>query len=203
MTNTVSCGLMMAAGDVLQQRNEYLRKHKCLPTRTYVMAASPHAEQKFHNSKDSDKYMHDYVRTKNMTIVGLLQGPFHHWFYMILDRVVPGKTVLSVIKKTCLDQSIASPTCLGIFFIGLGLLEHRTMEEIREEMKLKLYDTWKVHIYIYIYIYTYTYTHFAFPNYYYISFMAHSSYICIITIISFLFYLCSGWLLLLASNTVH
>ena len=192
MTNTVSCGLMMAAGDVLQQRNEYLRKHKCLPTRTYVMAASPHAEQKFHNSKDSDKYMHDYVRTKNMTIVGLLQGPFHHWFYMILDRVVPGKTVLSVIKKTCLDQSIASPTCLGIFFIGLGLLEHRTMEEIREEMKLKLYDTWKVHIYIYIYIYTYTYTHFAFPNYYYISFMAHSSYICIITIISFLFYLCSG-----------
>lgn len=144
VTNTVSCGLMMAAGDVLQQRNEYLRKHKCLPTRTYVMAASPHAEQKFYNSKDSDKYMHDYVRTKNMAIVGLLQGPFHHWFYMILDRVVPGKTVLSVIKKTCLDQSIASPTCLGIFFIGLGLLEHRTMEEICEEMKLKLYDTWKV-----------------------------------------------------------
>ncbi|KOX73343.1 Mpv17-like protein 2 [Melipona quadrifasciata] len=138
VTNTLSCGLMMAAGDVIQQRNDYLRKYN-VPT--YVMAASPNAERKFHNSRNSDDYIHDYERTKNMTIVGLLQGPFHHWFYMILDRVIPGKTALSVIKKTCLDQSIASPTCLGIFFIGLGLLEHRNIEEIREEMRLKLYDT--------------------------------------------------------------
>ena len=148
VTNTVSCGLMMAAGDVIQQRNDYLRKYD-VPTGTYVMAASPNAERKFHNSRNSDDYIHDYERTKNMTIVGLLQGPFHHWFYMILDRVIPGKTALSVIKKTCLDQSIASPTCLGIFFIGLGLLEHRNIEEIREEMRLKLYDTWKVYMLIY------------------------------------------------------
>lgn len=135
---------MMAAGDIIQQRSEYLKKHKRLPSGTYVIAASPGAEHKFRNSNVSDIYVHDYVRTRNMMIVGLLQGPFHHWFYMILDRVVPGRNAMSVVKKTCLDQTIASPTCLAIFFIGLGLLENRNVEEIREEVKMKLYDTWKV-----------------------------------------------------------
>ncbi|XP_043786263.1 mpv17-like protein 2 [Apis laboriosa] len=144
VTNTVSCGLMMAIADIIQQRNEYLKKYKYLPNGTYVMAASPDIEQKFHNLKISDIYMHDYVRTKNMMIVGLFQGPFHHWFYMILEKVLPGKNAVSVIKKTCLDQIIASPICLGIFFIGLGFLEHHNMKEIHEEMKVKLYDTWKV-----------------------------------------------------------
>ncbi|KZC08810.1 Mpv17-like protein 2, partial [Dufourea novaeangliae] len=119
VTNTVSCGLMMAAADMIQQRSE-------------------------HWKKNNDIYMHDYIRTKNMTTVGLVQGPFHHWFYLVLDKVIPGRTALSVVKKTCLDQTIASPTCLGIFFIGLGVLEHHKIEEIYEELKVKLYDTWKV-----------------------------------------------------------
>lgn len=141
LTNTVSCGLMMGAGDVIQQRSEHFRKHRYLPRGNYVMAASPDAGQKFHGST---AYVHDYTRTRNMVIVGLLQGPFHHWFYMFLDRILPGRNALSVVKKTCMDQTIASPTCLGIFFIGLGLLENRTADEIREEIDTKLYDTWKV-----------------------------------------------------------
>ncbi|CAK9818529.1 Mpv17-like protein 2 [Anthophora quadrimaculata] len=144
VTNTVSCGLMMAAGDTIQQRSEYLKKNKYLPSGTYVMAASLEDDKKFKNSTITDQYSHDYVRTKNMTVVGFLQGPFHHWFYMFLDRVVPGRNVISVIKKTCLDQTIASPTCLGIFFVGLGVLEHKNFDVICEEVKMKLYDTWKV-----------------------------------------------------------
>ncbi|XP_076758018.1 mpv17-like protein 2 isoform X1 [Xylocopa sonorina] len=144
VTNTVSCGLMMAVADIIQQRSEYMRKHKYLSSGRYVMAASPQVEKNFLNSRISDDYTHDYVRTKNMTIVGLAQGPFHHWFYMILDRVIPGRNAVSVVKKTCVDQTIASPICLGMFFVGLGLLENRTVEEIREEVKTKLYDTWRV-----------------------------------------------------------
>ncbi|KOC67938.1 Mpv17-like protein 2 [Habropoda laboriosa] len=144
ITNTVSCGLMMAAGDIIQQRSEYLKKNKYLPGGTYVMAASLEDDKKFKNSMNFYVYTHDYVRTKNMTVVGLLQGPFHHWFYMILDRAFPGRNVMSVIKKTCLDQTIASPTCLGIFFVGLGVLEHKNFNAIYEEVKMKLYDTWKV-----------------------------------------------------------
>ncbi|XP_031829997.1 mpv17-like protein 2 isoform X2 [Nomia melanderi] len=145
-TNTVSCGLMMAAADMIQQRSEHLKKsNKYLPKETSAVAvSSQEQQQQFDDAADSDKYVHDFIRTKNMTAVGLVQGPFHHWFYMVLDKVIPGRTALSVIKKTCLDQSIASPTCLGIFFIGLGVLERRKIEEIYEELKIKLYDTWKV-----------------------------------------------------------
>ncbi|KMQ95431.1 mpv17-like protein 2-like protein [Lasius niger] len=89
-------------------------------------------------------YGHDYARTRNMTVVGLIQGPFHHWFYTILDRVLPGRSAKSIVKKMLLDQSIASPTCLAIFFVGLGIMEHRKIEEICKELKLKFYDTWKV-----------------------------------------------------------
>ncbi|XP_072758147.1 mpv17-like protein 2 [Anoplolepis gracilipes] len=143
ITNTVSCGLMMAAGDVIQQRSEYWKKysHKYFPTS--VMAASLEDEETMTISSTS-AYGHDYTRTRNMTVVGLIQGPFHHWFYMILDRVLPGKSAKSIVKKTLLDQSIASPTCLAIFFVGLGVLEHRKLEEVYEELKLKFFNTWKV-----------------------------------------------------------
>jgi len=128
---------MMATGDVIQQRSEHWRKY--FPTR--VIAASSENEEAI---SGTSAYDHDYTRTKNMMIVGLLQGPFHHWFYTILDRVLPGRNAKSIIKKTFLDQSIASPTCLAIFFIGLGVLESRKIEEMWKEIKLKFCDTWKV-----------------------------------------------------------
>jgi len=144
VTNTVSCGLMMAAGDAIQQRSEHWKKHcshKYFPGS--VMAASPEDEEVIAASSTS-MYGHDYMRTRNMTVVGLLQGPFHHWFYTVLDRFLPGRNAKSVLKKTLLDQSIASPTCLAIFFVGLGFLESRKTEEICGELKLKFGDTWKV-----------------------------------------------------------
>lgn len=143
VTNTVSCGLMMAAGDVIQQRSEHWKKHcshKYFPST--VIAASPEEDEEVTETISS--YGHDYMRTRNMTVVGLLQGPFHHWFYTILDKVFPGRSAKSVLKKTFLDQSVASPTCLTIFFVGLGILESRKIEEIRKELKLKFGETWKV-----------------------------------------------------------
>ncbi|XP_076292066.1 mpv17-like protein 2 isoform X2 [Lasioglossum baleicum] len=142
VTNTVSCGLMMAAADLIQQRSEHWKKTKCLVEENRTMI--PSLEDRQQELTNSDTYVHDFVRTKNMTTVGLIQGPFHHWFYLVLDKVIPGRCAVSVVKKTCLDQSIASPTCLGIFFIGLGVLESRKLEEIYDELRVKLYDTWKV-----------------------------------------------------------
>lgn len=147
VTNTVSCGLMMAAGDAIQQRSEHWRKH-CSDKYflSSVMAASSEEDEKTTAVPGNAVYGHDYLRTRNMTVVGLLQGPFHHWFYMFLDRVFPGKSAKSILKKTLLDQTIASPTCLAIFFVGLGVLEHRRIEEICGELKMKFGTTWKVRV---------------------------------------------------------
>lgn len=87
---------------------------------------------------------HDFIRTRNMITVGLIQGPFHHYFYSLLERFVPGKNASSVVKKTCIDQVIASPICLAIFFIGLSALEERKTKELFFEIKSKFIETYKV-----------------------------------------------------------
>lgn len=140
---------MMAAADVVQQRREHWKKHY---SHKYflssVIAASPE-DEKVTAISNTSAYGHDYMRTRNMTVVGLLQGPFHHWFYTVLEKILPGRNAKSVLKKTFLDQSIASPTCLAIFFVGLGILESRKIEEICKELKLKFCETWKVRTRLY------------------------------------------------------
>lgn len=153
ITNTVSCGLMMGTGDILQQSHERWRRNQLKSqsasllngTGTSEEDASPQnrSSNDFDNIND-ETYTYNYTRTRNMFIVGLLQGPFHHYFYTILDRVLPGRNPMSILKKTALDQTIASPTCLTIFFVGLGILDSKDFREIYDEIKLKLCDTWKV-----------------------------------------------------------
>lgn len=166
LTNTLSCGLMMAAGDLMQQRSDFLKKHMAKPTTNEQTSTS--AEHRKNLAKNLDAELeklqnvvrivakneapvaanttdgYDWTRTRNMAVVGLLQGPFHHYFYAILEKLVPGRGTASIMKKTLLDQTIASPTCLGIFFFGLGVMEHRNLQDINSEVRLKLLDTWKV-----------------------------------------------------------
>lgn len=150
VTNTMSCGLMMGAGDVMQQRSDFLKRHMTKPSeqrtsnRTTPGEEASAARPEDEPDGEAAPEGYDYVRTRNMTAVGLLQGPFHHYFYTLLEKHLPGKSTGSIFKKTVLDQTIASPTCLGIFFFGLGVLERRTLHEINSEVKLKLASTWKV-----------------------------------------------------------
>ncbi|XP_020707983.2 mpv17-like protein 2 isoform X2 [Athalia rosae] len=146
---------MMGFGDVLQQRNEHWKQFN----REKILSSESGRPSKsvpevlinnenpipFSSGKEYDEdYKHDCIRTKNMIIVGVLQGPFHHYFYLTLDRILPAKNSVTIVKKTLIDQLVASPVCLAIFFYGLGILEHRKMKDINEEVKLKLMDTWKV-----------------------------------------------------------
>ncbi|XP_054276113.1 mpv17-like protein 2 isoform X1 [Macrosteles quadrilineatus] len=112
LTNTVSSGLLMAAGDGVQQQIEFYKKvHK--------------------------KETYDWIRTMNMTIVGFALGPVQHFFYKYIDFILPKRTLKSVMKKILLDQTVASPSAICIFFYGLGLLEDGDFKEAHKEMKQK------------------------------------------------------------------
>lgn len=86
--------------------------------------------------------------TANMSIVALGHGIYHHYFYGWMDRKFPVNSLRFVSYKILLDQVIASPACMWIFFIGMALLEGRDYESGWQEMKKKFLFCYMVSNYV-------------------------------------------------------
>ncbi|KAK3868095.1 hypothetical protein Pcinc_026486 [Petrolisthes cinctipes] len=110
LTNTVSSGSLLALGDIIQQRIEYIR---------------------------GVNTNYNWRRTGRFFLVGLSQGPPHHVFYVWLDKVFPQKTAKVVFKKIMADQLLAAPFFAVTFFLGAGLLEGKTVAGALTEFKDK------------------------------------------------------------------
>lgn len=78
-----------------------------------------------------------FLITVNMSTVGLGHGVFHHFFYGWIDRTFPGTSLRNVVRKIFVDQLIASPVCMYIFFIGMAIMERRGYESGWQEIKNK------------------------------------------------------------------
>lgn len=85
-----------------------------------------------------------FVFLVNMTIVGLALGPVQHFFYKYMDLILPKRTLKSVAKKIFLDQLIASPGAICMFFYGLGLLEDGNFQKSHKEVKQKFFTIYLV-----------------------------------------------------------
>ncbi|KAL1116711.1 hypothetical protein AAG570_005183 [Ranatra chinensis] len=113
VTNTVTSGAFMVAGDLIAQ---------------LIEANNPKWEG------------FDKNRSANMGIVGLVLGPIQHGMYNMLEHVYPLKTASHVIKKLAVDQFINSPFTISIILFGLDMLEGRTVEESVDEYKKKFWS---------------------------------------------------------------
>ena len=85
-----------------------------------------------------------------LLIVGFTQGLPHHWWYTWLDRVLPGNSLKTVVKKILADQ-LSSPYFHGAFFFGAGFLEGRSFPQCWEEFKRKFFMVYMVIIAISLY----------------------------------------------------
>lgn len=120
VTNTVSCGLMMAIGDVTVQRIEH------------------------HLSGSRSSKKNDWHRTGRLFVVGVLMGPFNHGWYTFLDKVLPAAKPLVVVKKILMDQIVAAPILAFGFFMGTNLLERIPFDKSWDEFKQKFWIVYKM-----------------------------------------------------------
>ncbi|CAG0900353.1 unnamed protein product [Darwinula stevensoni] len=112
ITNTVSGGVLLGSGDVIQQVFERY--------------------QGYHKGR-----RYDTMRTWRMFVVGLLQGPPHHYWYTWLDKVFRGKDLKTIAKKILSDQFIAAPFFAITFFLGMGYMEGKDFGAILREFNKK------------------------------------------------------------------
>lgn len=80
LTNTVSSGLLMYIGEIAAQKLDKSNR-------------GPNGETKY-----------DKEKIKQLTVVGISQGPLHHYTYEWMERLLPGTAKMTVFKKILSDQ---------------------------------------------------------------------------------------------------
>lgn len=80
LTNTVSSGLLMFIGEIAAQK---LDKN---------------------NRGPNGEIRYDREKIKQLTVVGISQGPLHHYTYEWMERLLPGTAKITVFKKILSDQ---------------------------------------------------------------------------------------------------
>lgn len=76
----------------------------------------------------------DVIRTRNMSLSGLAVGAVCHYWYLWLDRRLPGRTLGIVCKKVIVDQLVLSPVIISLFFVTVGVLEGSKPKDIGLEI---------------------------------------------------------------------
>ncbi|KAL7676562.1 hypothetical protein ACOME3_002814 [Neoechinorhynchus agilis] len=101
-----------------------------------LMAVGDMAEQHRVNwVQMKEQSLIDRDRTRNMLIIGLMEGPILHYWYTWLDRrFVPRQ----IFRKILLDQGVISPIlCVGFLYI-MPLLSGESHQDARNEVKNKI-----------------------------------------------------------------
>lgn len=76
----------------------------------------------------------DARRSAHVAVTGALIGPFCHYWYIILDKYLPGRTFQTIMKKLVVDQIVCSPVVIGLYLVTLAVLEKRTSGEMNKEV---------------------------------------------------------------------
>ncbi|XP_045464596.1 mpv17-like protein 2 [Harmonia axyridis] len=101
-----------------------------------LSGAGDFVEQQYEKTKGTTTE-YNLTRTKNMSISGGSAGALTHFWYIYLDKIIPGASFPIVVKKLILDQLICSPFVIVNMFVIVGFLEKKTGKEIFNEIKNK------------------------------------------------------------------
>lgn len=82
---------------------------------TVVYAAGDQIQQQFEGRKRETT---DLQRSSRMASVGVPIGAMCHYWYIMLERIIPDTTGRAIARKVLADQCIFGPICLTTFFVG-------------------------------------------------------------------------------------
>ncbi|XP_021346703.1 mpv17-like protein 2 [Mizuhopecten yessoensis] len=114
---------------------------KCLlvtnVTITVGMSCTGDFLQQRYQIKTKETNAMNLTRSRHVAASGLVIGPFCHYWYLFLDKWLPGKTLKIVLKKVMVDQVICSPIYISLFLVTTCMLEKKSWNEIKEETTSK------------------------------------------------------------------
>ena len=87
--------------------------------------------------QEQHRETYDWSRTAKVTCVGLLTGPFCHYWYGMLDRRFPSRSMLTILKKVFFDQLVCSPLCNVLFIFSFHTLDGKHMRQVLDIFKEK------------------------------------------------------------------
>jgi len=85
---------------------------------------------------------YDWWRTARMSAIGLALGPMNHFWYMFLDRKLPGAALKICAMKIACDQ-MATPVFATTFIAGVSTMEGQSVTAMLQEYKEKF---WKIYV---------------------------------------------------------
>jgi len=76
----------------------------------------------------------NWRRTLNMSAsFGCTAGLLCHYWYLYLDKLLPGRGIRTVVTKIAWDQVMFSPVCITACILVSGCLENKTRDQLLQE----------------------------------------------------------------------
>uniref|UniRef100_A0A1B6KT60 Mpv17-like protein n=1 Tax=Graphocephala atropunctata TaxID=36148 RepID=A0A1B6KT60_9HEMI len=103
-----------------------------------------------------EKY--DFVKAARYSLWGSCYvAPALHCWFTIANKIWPYVSLRSVLAKVVAEQLTFSPFAMSCFLLGMTLLEGKTIEDAKNELKAKLIPTYKIGVCVWPAIQTFNY----------------------------------------------
>eukprot|EP00698_Gefionella_okellyi_P023914 TRINITY_DN8298_c0_g1_i1.p1 TRINITY_DN8298_c0_g1~~TRINITY_DN8298_c0_g1_i1.p1 ORF type:complete len:251 (+),score=36.47 TRINITY_DN8298_c0_g1_i1:150-902(+) len=80
-------------------------------------------------------FKYDFARTTRIGLYGLcFSGPYMHFWFGALTKIVPAAARAAPLKQMILDQAVMAPIMLAAFLSGTGFMEGMTTTEVKRKL---------------------------------------------------------------------
>lgn len=123
ITKSVTSGILSASGNLLSQALEYSKKSK----------------------ENSPKRKINVLGPVHFGIYGLIiTGPVSHYFYNLLEVLLPTTVSYCLAKRLLLERLIFAPAFLLLFYAVMNALEGKTLADLQNKLKASYWSSMKM-----------------------------------------------------------